>query len=209
MNVLSKSWVSAWCAIGAADPGAALCEEVLMHYAEPHRKYHNEAHLRECLARLDTARALAEHPDEIAIALMFHDVFYDVYRHDNEERSAEWARSAAIAAGAPADVATRIYWMIMATRHQATPVQVDEQLLVDIDLSILGAEERRFNEYEQQIREEYAHVPEAVFCIKRRAILQGFVDRPRIYLTEPFFSLCEQAARGNLQRSTALLERGS
>ena len=35
----------------------------------------------------------------------------------------------------------------------------DEQLLVDIDLAILGADTARFAEYQTQIRREYAHVP--------------------------------------------------
>ena len=39
----------------------------------------------------------------------------------------------------------------------------DEVLLIDVDLSILGAEAQRFAQYEQQIRAEYAFVPEDLF----------------------------------------------
>jgi predicted metal-dependent HD superfamily phosphohydrolase len=88
----------------------------------------------------------------------------------------------------------------MATRHDAVPVDADAQLLVDIDLSILGAERERFDEYERQIRAEYAFVPALIFNAKRRQILRSFLDRPRIYST-PAFSVLEATARANLARA--------
>jgi predicted metal-dependent HD superfamily phosphohydrolase len=76
---------------------------------------------------------------------------------------------------------------------------------VDIDLSILGAEAERFDEYEVQVRQEYAWVPGPVFRHKRREILQGFLARPHIYATEWFQRRFEAVARNNLQRSVARL----
>ena len=90
--------------------------------------------------------------------------------------------------------------LVLATRHTASPGSPDEQLLVDIDLSILGASESRFAEYERQIREEYSFVPEVVFRTKRRAILQSFITRPQIYRTQHFAGVLEQQARVNLTR---------
>ena len=46
-------------------------------------------------------------------------------------------------------------------------------MLIDIDLSILGAPPARFAEYEQQIRAEYAWVPGILFRPKRRAMGLG------------------------------------
>jgi predicted metal-dependent HD superfamily phosphohydrolase len=74
-------------------------------------------------------------------------------------------------------------------------------LLVDIDLAILGASEPRFAEYERQVRDEYAFVPEPLFYEKRRAILQSFLARPRIYSTRHFTNLLERRARMNLARA--------
>jgi predicted metal-dependent HD superfamily phosphohydrolase len=74
-----------------------------------------------------------------------------------------------------------------------------------VDLSILGAPEERFDEYERQIREEYAWVPRFLFRRTRCGILKGFLERPRIFNTPHFFAAREDAARANLQRSIRLL----
>ena len=59
-------------------------------------------------------------------------------------------------------------------------------MLVDIDLSILGAESMRFDEYENQVRAEYSWVPAFLFRSTRKKILQGFLARPSIYATAHF-----------------------
>ena len=81
------------------------------------------------------------------------------------------------------------------------PTELDQQVLVDIDLAILGAPGPRFAEYGQQIRDEYAFVPEELFKQRRRAILRSFLDRPRIYSTSHFHKLLEERARANLGRA--------
>jgi predicted metal-dependent HD superfamily phosphohydrolase len=93
--------------------------------------------------------------------------------------------------------------VLRAVKDTAVPALPDQQLLVDIDLSILGAPEQRFAEYEQQIRQEYAFVPKWLFRRKRRAILQGFLDRPQIYSTAHFHAELEQRARDNLRKAIA------
>ena len=195
-------WRQAWTAAGAKG-GEALHAELLARYAERHRAYHSQQHLAECLALFDEVRHLTERPAEIEIALWFHDVIYDVHRHDNEVRSADWARDALLDAGAAVDAADRVEALVLATRHSAAPAAADEQLLLDIDLAILGAAPARFAEYEAQIRVEYAHVPAAVFNEKRGAILAGFLARPVLYDTWALNARFEGAARANLRAAIA------
>ncbi len=197
------SWQHAWAGIGASGEGGALREDVLARHAEPQRHYHTQQHLGECLAAFDGARESAERPHEVELALWFHDAVYDVKRHDNEQRSADWARAALLDAGVDADAAQRVHTLVMATRHTAVPEGRDATLLVDIDLSILGAERPRFDEYERQIRQEYAYVPGFLFRRKRREILKGFLDRPAIYGTPHFHDALERRARENLARALA------
>jgi predicted metal-dependent HD superfamily phosphohydrolase len=83
------------------------------------------------------------------------------------------------------------------------PSGADEQLLVDIDLAILAADDERFAEYERQIRAEYAFVPEATFVARRRSILAAFLDRERIYSTPRLHDELERPARANLARAIA------
>jgi predicted metal-dependent HD superfamily phosphohydrolase len=199
---LRASWSDAWRALGASADDALLAE-LLARYAEGQRAYHTLQHLGECLVHLARERDGAERPAEVALALWFHDAIYDVHRHDNEARSADWARQAARRAGLAPEVAERLHALVMATRHDAQPVGADARLLVDIDLAILGATPARFAEYERQIRIEYAHVPPAVFEPRRCQILGGFLARDPLYLTAPMRTRLEAAARANLGQAVA------
>ncbi|MDM0113034.1 N-methyl-D-aspartate receptor NMDAR2C subunit [Variovorax sp. J22R133] len=198
---LQSSWQEAWADIGVAVPDEALFNELVARYSEPQRHYHTLQHLRECLDGFERERASAERPGEVALALWFHDAIYDLNAHDNEARSADWARSALLAAGAAADVAERVHSLVMATRHDVQPVDADARLLVDIDLSILGAPAERFAEYEQQIRREYAHVPQDTFEARRRQILASFLARDPLYQTPGVRARCEASARANLRHA--------
>ena len=202
------SWIEAWRRLGIADSPELqrLHGDVRGRYAEPHRHYHTAQHLAECFEKVRDVIGLAEHPAEIHIGLWFHDAIYDTRRHDNEERSAEWARSAARALGVGADSAQRIHDLIMFTRHAAEPIGADAQILVDTDLSILGAPPARFHEYEEQVRREYAWVPEPTFRTTRAGILKEFLGRPRLYGTAHFHEQYEAQARRNLQDSLRSLE---
>jgi Uncharacterized protein conserved in bacteria len=202
MDIFPGSWQRAWIGIGATGEGGALFAQLMAAYAEPQRHYHTLQHLGECLLAFDRAHALAAHTHEVELALWFHDAIYDIKAHDNEQRSADWARDALRDAGVAAEAAQRVHALVMATRHTAVPSGHDERLLVDIDLSILGAERTRFDEYEQQIRKEYAYVPGFLFRRKRREILKGFLDRPAIYSTPYFHDALEARARDNLLRVT-------
>ena len=203
MDLFTISWQRAWPGIGAAGEGGELFAQLKAAYAEPQRHYHTLQHLGECLAAFDGVQAFADHPHEVEMALWFHDAIYDVKGHDNEQRSADWARDALLAAGVPHESSQRVYSLVMATRHTAVPQDRDAQLLVDIDLSILGAERARFDEYEQQIRREYSDVPGFLFRRKRKEILKGFLERPAIYSTPHFQDALEARARDNLRRVTA------
>jgi predicted metal-dependent HD superfamily phosphohydrolase len=68
-------------------------------------------------------------------------------------------------------------------------------------LGILGAVSARFLEYESQIRQEYAWVPEPVFRAGRREILTRFLRRPHVFSTRLFRSRYEERARANLRES--------
>ncbi|TSD60758.1 N-methyl-D-aspartate receptor NMDAR2C subunit [Variovorax sp. KBS0712] len=202
-QALHANWTAAWQALGVAAPDDVLRQQLQRRYGEPQRHYHTMQHLGECLAWFDREQALAEHPGEVALALWFHDAIYDVHAHDNEARSADWARQALQAAGASDASAERVHALVMATRHDAVPEGRDAELLIDTDLSILGAERARFDEYERQVHAEYGFVPEEIRLPRRRAILQRFLDRPAIYATPRMHALLEARARENLQRSIA------
>lgn len=197
--ILQHSWARAWKGICASGDGEPVHAALVASYAEPQRKYHSLQHLTECLEWFERVRELPGHAAEVEMALWFHDAVYDVKGSDNEQRSADWAAAKLIKAGVATEMIGRVSALILATKHTAAPTEPDQQVLVDIDLAILGAAEPRFAEYGQQIRDEYAFVPEELFNQRRRALLGSFLDRPRIYSTSHFHELLEERARANLR----------
>lgn len=198
-------WQAMWRRLGASAPNDSLFTRLVECYSEPHRSYHTMQHLQECFAHLENVRSFAERADEVELALWFHDAIYDTRRKDNEERSAEWARDSVLAAGLSDDQARRVYELVMATQHNAVPLGKDAAVLVDIDLSILGSNAARFDEYESQVREEYSWVPGPLYRTGRRKILQEFAKRENIYSTEYFRVEYEARASTNIARSLARL----
>ena len=203
-TLLQRSWQRACLGLGAT-PDEALFGRLLDAYREPQRHYHTLQHLSECIALLEPALPLAEQPGEVEFALWFHDAVYEIGRHDNELQSAHWAKRAALALRANLASAARIDALVMATQHAVEPATRDAQLLVDVDLCILGASPDRFDQYEVQVRAEYADVPDEDFRPRRRALLETFLARPVLYGTPHFRALREAPARSNLSRSIAAL----
>lgn len=190
-------WNHLWSQLGSVAPHEVF-DEVVARYREKHRHYHTLQHLDECLRLLDDVAPLATHAPEIELALWFHDAVYDSHKQNNEELSAMWARSTAAAAALPGESCDRIYNLVQVTANHNLPKTNDEALLIDIDLSILGASPDRFEEYERGIRSEYAWVPGLIFSAKRRSILEKFLQRETIFHTQYFIERYERQARMNL-----------
>lgn len=208
MTTLQR-WHGTWRALGAGAPSEPAYRELVARYVEPQRHYHTMQHLAECFTHWDAVREEAERPGEVELALWFHDAIYDVERSYNEERSAELARAAIAGAGLPspeaAQIADRVTALILETRHRAAPSGPDAACVVDADLAILAAPPSRFDEYEAQVRAEYARVPEVLYRRERREVLSRFLARPHLFATRHFRRVAEGDARENLLRSIARL----
>jgi predicted metal-dependent HD superfamily phosphohydrolase len=117
-------------------------------YEERARMYHTPHHVNECLAQLDRA----QHPEAanplVEYALWFHDAIYNTFSRKNEERSADAAAQVLARSGRPGPDSLLVRRLILATRHGQQPEEPPLQLLVDIDLSILGASADRYAEFE-------------------------------------------------------------
>jgi predicted metal-dependent HD superfamily phosphohydrolase len=190
------------------DPLAAeaVLEDTVRAYGEPNRHYHTLHHIAALLALLD--RQDPADRDALTLAILFHDVVYDPTRQDNEEASAAWAAARLASLGFPEDLRTRVARLIVATRHDRpldATGEPDLALLLDLDLSILAAPAADYRAYAQAVRREYAFVPDLLYRPGRRRVLEGFLQRERIYLTEPLRIAWEQPARANLAAEIAEL----
>jgi predicted metal-dependent HD superfamily phosphohydrolase len=173
----------------------------LPYYAEAHRAYHNAGHVRAVLHALGSRQVLTP---TLALAIWGHDLIYDPRKHDNEQQSADVFDGWLAERGAPADLRADIHALILATRHAAPATTGAEALLIDADLSILGANAEAFAAYDAAIRREYRHVPGLLYRVGRKKILRGFLERERIFTT-PEFAELEDQARVNLAAAIATL----
>jgi len=206
MNPLAL-WNRCFADLGLPAPQGDEFVSLTAHYSEPHRAYHTMQHIEECLGEFDRSWNLARSPGLVGVALFYHDAIYDTHAHDNEEKSAALACRVLESVGAPTAVTDNLREQILVTRHAAGPITDDQKLVVDIDLSILGAAEPRFDEYERQVREEYSWVEEPFFRMVRAKILQDFLARPFIYNTTAYGDRLESKARANLACSITALTR--
>jgi dimethylargininase len=202
---LRQRWDATWRALGLASGDADGFLALLERYGESSRHYHTAQHLAEVFGHWDRVKRHAARPAEAEVALWYHDAIYDAQRSDNEERSAALAREVLVRAGVAPAAGPRVEALILATRHAAAPEADDAALVVDVDLAILGEREARFEEYERQVREEYAWVPGFIYRRKRTEVLQRFLARPSIYTTAEMRSWGEVRARANLERSLSRL----
>ena len=164
------------------------------------------SHIAECLKELDRIRDDAERPDELEVAIWFHDAVYIPGRPDNEEASAALAEHALSAGGVATSVCERVRSLVLATRHTAVAHGNDARLLADIDLAILGADPYRFGIYDRAIRREFHTLSDAEYAAGRAAVLRGFLARTSIYHTDPFRERYEATARANITAALAALD---
>ncbi len=200
-NLEPEAWRLLWHALGVVDVPWDAYRELVCSYSERHRAYHNLRHLAECLAIRRSIAAFTDAAHEIDVALWFHDAIYDPMASGNEEKSADWLDRVACRVGINETVKRRLRRLVLVTRHTERPESLDESILIDTDLAILGASEERFNEYDRQIREEFVHIPGFLYRRKRRAVLQTFLSRPQIYVHEDYAAVFELKARENLSRA--------
>lgn len=183
-------------------------------YATPPRAYHDFGHVAEVLGHYAEVAAGPgwTQPREVALAVLYHDAIYRAGQGDNEARSARLAVDA-IAHWLP-DAgldAARVAWLIdLTARHgrhspadfDADPAPEDVRNFLDCDMAILGAEDARFDAYDEAIAVEYRDVmPAWLFRFNRRRFLQGLLARDRIYLGGFFHARLEHKARRNLRRA--------
>lgn len=182
--------------------------DLLLAYTHAARHYHNLAHIHDVLAHVDNLAHLARNHAALLLAAWFHDVVYEWDSAENEQRSADYAQATLRAVGVADALVDEVVRLILLTRHRDLPApdDWDGRILVDADLAGLGYSAEQFRHNAENIRREYQAVPAPVYHANRLVLLEAFLARERIYLTEPMAARYEDAARANLQREIASLK---
>lgn len=180
-------------------------DKLISNYKQKHRHYHDVNHIKAVLEHLDNAKYLASDCRAVEFALWFHDAIYNVFSSKNELDSANWASSFLLANGINNEFSNKVHALVMATCHNTMPIDQDEKLIVDIDLSILGSSPKTYNMFEEWVRKEYKIIPKFIYNAKRKAILTSFLERDRIYFHDYFYEKLERGARINLTHAIRVL----
>jgi predicted metal-dependent HD superfamily phosphohydrolase len=191
--------------VGAVGDASPLAERLLAAWTEPSRHYHDTTHLAECLALLDEALEAGAERDVAELALWFHDAVYDARANDSEERSARWLEVAGAELRLVPELVARAARLVRATAHASNPHEDDAlaALVCDVDLAILGRERVRFLEFEDAVRDEYAHVWSLLFGLGRGRFLASLLERSRIFVTPWASARFEATARRNIEELLA------
>lgn len=187
--------------LGGEDEGGRVGHALVEAWAGPERRYHDTEHLGECLVALSDVLAFHEGRDVAELALFYHDAVYDPRGHGSEAKSQELLRRDARALGIPSDVAERAARLVGATAHTGLEGGPKDPLagpVLDADLSGLARDPYGFLDYEDGVREEYDHVPDAAFFEARGRFLRGLLAREALYVTREGASRYEARARENL-----------
>ncbi len=198
---VGAAWRDAVAALGGRVVEADV-DDLLVRYRQLHRSYHTLEHVA---AVLRDAEALGGELDpveraHVALAACGHDVVYDGHPGADERASADWIRTALVAAAVSEPVAQRVAQLVLRTAdHTADAGDAAAAVLLDADLAVLASDADGYARYVAAVRAEYAHVPDAGWRAGRSAVVRSLLDRDPLYLGAGARARWQDAARANLR----------
>lgn len=134
--------------------------EIEKEYSTNSRQYHSLAHLSYMVSFAESFTSSISNMDVLLFSIFYHDIIYKTSRQDNEEKSAEFAKSRMSKLGVPLDEVTKTYLQIIATKKHETSTDLDTNYLLDFDLAIVGETPKTYRKYTEKIRKEYSRYPD-------------------------------------------------
>ncbi|WP_299764552.1 hypothetical protein [uncultured Dokdonia sp.] len=187
-----------------SDNSIACFEEVEKHYTHVKRHYHTLTHIYSLFHQIMELKCSEAQKGLLAHAALFHDVIYKATAKDNELKSAQFAALWLEKLGIDQESQETITQLIIATAsHTAHDPFI--QLFLDMDLSILGATSKRYYQYCDAIRNEYATIPTLLYKAGRKRFLKQLLSRDWIFQTKHFQVAFEEKARMNIQKELKTL----
>ncbi len=193
-----------------ASTSKKLWSEIVHHYDDKNRAYHNLEHLEDLFQKMDMYKNELSDKKAIAFSIWYHDIIYNPLSKKNEEKSAAYCIKRLQEIGLSLDFQQKVFKLICSTKTHTfenwkqDADKTDNAFLLDFDLSILGSDPKTYEDYVAKIRKEYKRVPSILYKPGRKKVLQHFLEKDRIFKTDLFYQLYEKKARENIQ---AELER--
>ena len=187
-----------------------LFSDVVKYYSKKSRHYHNINHIDSMCSSWNLFKSKLNNPDAIFMAIIYHDIVYSSLKSNNEEKSAEYFKNkVSKLLNLEPKFIKKVSDAILATKHNDSSNKyyendVDIQYLLDFDLKTLSAPyEMVYELYRTGVRKEYNIYPDFIYNPGRKKVLDGFLNRKSIYLTDDF-KPNEKIARKNLKNEIKL-----
>lgn len=190
-------------------------EALVARWSAPERRFHNLKHLLSVLARVDELTEETHEPDLVRLAAFYHGAVFTsdlAATHANkggedEAASADVAFRELVALGVPEVRAHRVHDLVHhLARHTSDPSDPDSAVLCDADLGMLAVEPQRYKAYLEDLRSEYAHIPQRDFLRARQRILRKLLARTSLFVS-PLSERWEEPARQNVAAELARVEK--
>ena len=187
--------------------------------SQPHRVYHTLEHVSHVQATLNAYKDKFSDFQAAELAAKFHDIVYEVGDDYNYNEARSCAKFLEMIGEDnpdlkfdfnPCDFSTieLVLAMIGCTHGHTLDIirnpdsltagQIEDiKMFLDADIKILSEDEATVIKFEDAIRKEFSIYNDVVYSFGRIKVLQSFLNRPHIYLSqigEPW----EQKARDNL-----------
>jgi len=212
-----KIWKDVCSKCEVSDDDARKWWEIIhSRYSENTRHYHTLKHIGHMLWLMKTDRTISKIiRDSISMtfAVFFHDIIYDPLSKENEDKSAEAFTSFFQEANVQNLDCLIVVDYIAATKTHSTDEHKidgnygasDMHLFLDLDMAILSVNPEDYNLYATNIRKEYSHFTDDVYCKGRSQVLENFLSH-RIYCCQGTYKTWENNARHNISAEITKLQ---
>ena len=185
-----------------------VLDYLLIQYVDMSRHYHDVRHIVSMLDGAVNIKDKFEDLNAVLLGIFFHDVIYDASKGDNEEQSAIVMRNI-LDGFIDEDILIKAEDSVVATKAHKETENKDTNLLIDLDMAILGQPWAVYEQYAVGVMKEYVPVygEEAYRAGRPARFLEPTIAAGNIFITEEFAHLTEQAVK-NMQREIEVLKSG-
>ncbi len=172
-------------------------EEIKKSYSSKYRHYHNLLHIENMLLELENVKSQIKNLDTILFAIYYHDLVYKTTKTDNEYQSAQVFEKRI--SKTSFHNLRECKAQIESTKHHKHSADDDTNILLDLDLSILGKSPKEYQKYSENIRKEYRIYPDFLYRRGRTKVIKSMLESDSIFKINYFINKYENQARANLR----------
>lgn len=200
-------------ASASAQHAQQVGEELLNRWNAATRTFHNSQHLVNMLSRIDELSALTQDPDTLRIAAWFWGALGTQASEFAAEQSNKtishchrYVTETLGELGFSDDKKQRVCELIAHLfEHHAPAGDLDATALVDASMAVFASMPQEYKRYRQTVRDEYPHLSDLQYQIRRRRYIRALLKRSMIFRS-PIASQWEASARQNLEAELVNLD---